>query len=552
MSKFLTKSLYKEVMHCERRAWLMVNAPGVIPTRDPSAIEKEGMHVNDIAAGLFTDVRHVDVLLTDKEKASQTAKWIKEGDVTIAEATFVAGRLSCRVDYLTVNADGSLVINEVKGKAESVRKKRSKNKVTYLAELLPEMIRDVGFQYAVISRCGYEVDKMNLIHIDNGYVRGDELEIEKLFKIEDVTEEVMCFVRDHIDDEIEYALTVIDADKEPPCNPERIIIGTGGCKKCDLFDHCHGHMPAPNIFSISGMFPKRYECYEKGIITFKDLDGAGVLTKKQEVQVKHELSGESIIHKPEIKAFINKKVKYPIYFLDFESYLKAVPEYKGQWPFEQVPTQFSLDIIEHSNADIQHYEYLADENVDPRREIAELLIKHIKTEEGCIVVYHQTFEHGRIKELAELYPDLAAELEPMLEMIVDFEEPFKNRDYYLKEMKGLSTIKLVLPALFPGDPDIDYKSLPGVKKGDQASDMFIKLRDMDPIERAKQRAYMLRYCNLDTLAMIKLYEALLKAVDDSQHNAVREAIGRHVIKLKERYAEEDLALNALTKGLGAA
>jgi len=552
MNKLLTKTLYKETMNCERRAWLMANDPKVIPAREPSAIEMEGIHINDIAAGLFDSVRYVDMSLTELEKAAQTAAWIKEGNITIAEATFIAERLSCRVDYLKVNEDGSLEINEVKGKGQAVRKERSKNKVKYWAELLPEMLRDIGFQQVVLSRCGCNVSKLNLIHVDSEYVMGDKLEIDKLLKVEDVTEEVMSFVRDLIDDEIDYALSVIDADIEPACNPERITKGTEGCKECDLFGHCHGHLPAPNIFNISGAFSKRYECYENGIITFEDLNRAGLLKGRQEEQLRVELSGTPIINEPEIKALMDKHVKYPIYFLDFESYSKAVPEYEGQWPFEQVPTQFSLDIIAHPAADIQHYEHLADENIDPRREIAELLVSLIKPGDGCIVVYSKKFEHGRIKELAGMFPDLARELEAMLEMIVDFEVPFQKRYYYLKEMEGLSTIKLVLPALFPDDPDIDYKSLPGVKKGDQASDMFIKLREMDPVERAKQRAYMLRYCNLDTLAMIKLYEALLKAINDPQHIAISEAIERHVSKLKDRYAEEDKALDALEKDLSVA
>lgn len=544
MRKLLTKTLYKEAMNCERRAWLLTNNPKSVPIKEHSAIEKEGIYVNEIAAGLYDSVRYVDMSLPDSEKAAQTAAWIKEGNVTIAEASFITGRLSCRVDYLKVNSDGSLEINEVKGKAQAVRKERSEKKVKYWAELLPEMLRDIGFQQFVVSECGYDVSKLNLVHIDSEYIRGDKLEIEKLLKVEDVTEEVMCFVRDHVEEEINYAFSVIDGNIQPPCNPERITKGTGGCKECDLFEYCHGDLSCPNIFNISGAFKRRYECYEKGIISFEDLDREKILKGKQQQQVEIELTGAEIINQSKIKAFIDSEVKYPVYFLDFESYMKAVPEYEGQWPFEQVPTQFSLDIIDHPAAEIQHHEYLADEKEDPRREIAELLVSLIKPDDGCIVVYHKTFESGRIKELAGLYPDLEADLTNMLGMIVDFEIPFRDRDYYLKEMHGLSSIKLVLPALFPDDPDIDYKSLPGIKKGDQALDMFIRLRDMDPVERAKQRAYMLRYCNLDTLAMIKLYEALLKAANDPLCMVIAETIARYVGKMKIRYAEEDLILDA--------
>ena len=203
-------------------------------------------------------------------------------------------------------------------------------------------------------------------------------------------------------------------------------------------------------------------------------------------------------------------IYFPLYFLDFETYQNAIPEYDGQWPYEQVPFQYSLHILKEPGAELEHREFLADENRDPRRDIAERLVQDIPMG-SCVTAYNISFERGRLRELAEMFPDLAEHLLDIADHLVDFEVPFKKYYYMIKDMHGMSTIKKVLPALYPDDESLNYQNLPGVKNGGEAMDMFIKLRTMDPEERARQREYMLMYCGLDTYAMVKVYEALLSA-----------------------------------------
>lgn len=50
--------------------------------------------------------------------------------------------------------------------------------------------------------------------------------------------------------------------------------------------------------------------------------------------------------------------------------------------------------------------------------------------------------------------------------------PFRKRDYYIKEIKGLYLIKYVLPALYPDDPELDYSKLSLIHKCDEASNVF--------------------------------------------------------------------------------
>ena len=95
--------------------------------------------------------------------------------------------------------------------------------------------------------------------------------------------------------------------------------------------------------------------------------------------------------------------------------------------------------------------------------------------------------------------------------IKDLMIPFRNREYYNKEMNGSYSIKYVLPALFPNDETLNYKNLELVHNGNEAMNTFKELSNLDgeSLEHAKNR--LLKYCELDTYAMVKIYEKIKEA-----------------------------------------
>ena len=105
-----------------------------------------------------------------------------------------------------------------------------------------------------------------------------------------------------------------------------------------------------------------------------------------------------------------------------------------------------------------------------------------------------------------MYPDLKSELERINSNIIDFLEPFKQRKYYTKEMHGSASIKAVLPALYPNDPELNYQNLPVVHNGEEASKTFLSLKNKSKKEQEEIRHALLLYCELDTYAMVKIWE----------------------------------------------
>ena len=127
----------------------------------------------------------------------------------------------------------------------------------------------------------------------------------------------------------------------------------------------------------------------------------------------------------------------------------------------------------------------------------------------CSLAYNKGFECGRINELAMIYPDLAEHLHNIADNIVDLITPFRAGHYYVPAMGGSFSIKSVLPALFPEDPSLNYHNLDSrVQNGGDAMTIFPQIQHMDPDEAKATRNALLRYCELDTLAMVKVWQKL--------------------------------------------
>ena len=84
--------------------------------------------------------------------------------------------------------------------------------------------------------------------------------------------------------------------------------------------------------------------------------------------------------------------------------------------------------------------------------------------------------------------------------------------YYNRAMGGSFSIKSVLPAIFPNDPELNYHNLEGVHNGSEAMTIFPRIKDMPAEEQKKARHNLLKYCELDTYAMVKVWGELVRVV----------------------------------------
>ena len=324
-----------------------------------------------------------------------------------------------------------------------------------------------------------------------------------MFTIESVYDQVLDFLP-LIPNEVKRLKNVIKSPEVP-----NVDIGNH-CSDpydCDFRGTCWKHIPDYSVFNITRLNKdKKFDLYNQGVITLDDIDlNQTDLNSNQVLQVQSEINGTSHIDKEKIRNFTNE-LNYPLYFLDFETIGPAVPKYNGSRPYQQLVFQYSLHIQETSISELVHREYLADPSQDPRIGFIEQLIQDCGTS-GDILVYNIGFERGKINDLIEVFPEHSNELNGIVNRLKDLMIPFQQKWYYTPEMRGSYSIKSVLPALVP---ELSYSGLE-IKEGCTASNTFLSMINATfkgDIEETRKQ--LLEYCKLDTFAMVKILDKLLK------------------------------------------
>jgi hypothetical protein len=180
-------------------------------------------------------------------------------------------------------------------------------------------------------------------------------------------------------------------------------------------------------------------------------------------------------------------------------------------PYQRIPFHFSLHVQDKKDGELKHFSFLADGTNDPRTKFLKSLKDNLG-DKGSILVYNQGFEKGVLRECTDAFPRFkewyVENIEPR---IMDLWDVFRNFDYYDSKQKGSGSIKAVLPVM----SDLSYKDLENVKNGEEASYQWERITFDSGIwkeEKEKIREDLEKYCELDTLAEVKIVEKLREVV----------------------------------------
>jgi hypothetical protein len=273
---------------------------------------------------------------------------------------------------------------------------------------------------------------------------------------------------------------------------------------CTFMDQCWGHVSSPSVFDLAHLATlKKFELYYQGYLKLDEIPEGYILTVAQQLQIKSTLGQEVHIDTVALRGWLDS-LQYPLLFMDFECFQPAVPLYEGSRAFQQVPFQFSVHRIREQSAEWEHTAFIGDPLPDPRLAFLQALLKAVEGT-GTVLAYNQSFEISRLKDLVIQFPEYKEPVNELIKRIRDLMEPFQQKWYYAPDMHGSYSIKMVLPALVP---DLSYEGM-AIADGQEASYAFESLMYMDDEEKKKKiKEELLQYCNLDTEAMVRVWEVL--------------------------------------------
>jgi Domain of unknown function(DUF2779) len=478
----LSKTRFMSGLQCSKRLWWEVHepdAPELAPASGLQVIFNRGHHVGALArtyvpGGVLIDFPYYQVA----ERVEATAWALAAGVPVIYEASFIADDVFVAVDILERNGDAFTLV-EVKATL-SVKE---------------AYIPDVAIQLHVARRSGLTVERAEVMHLNRECRYPD---LSNLFVRENVTP--------LLEDDLRDAPARIDALRTMLEGPLPDVATGPHCTTpyvCPFIDRCWPPQPEHHISTLRGIRAKKVaRLLDEGYETLLDLPDDFEANGAANRQLQSIRLGTPIIE-PGLGDALTS-LEPPIAFLDFETINPAVPVWPGCRPFDVVPVQFSCHVLD--NGQLTHHAWLADGPDDPREAIARAMIAACAGAR-TVLAYNATFEKQRIRGLIEALPHLERELTALSGSIRDLLAIVRNHVYH-PDFQGSFSIKDVLPALVPGLGYDDLEIQDGALASAALETILLRASTLSAEERETLREQLLRYCEFDTLAMVRLLERL--------------------------------------------
>ncbi|MFZ2522741.1 MAG: DUF2779 domain-containing protein [Minisyncoccia bacterium] len=525
----ITKSDYVLWRECPHNAWVKKWKPEIYNKSPLSEFEKHlieaGNMVEEEARKRFPD--GILIQSRGEESLHKTEELLKANSKILFQSSFSDGKLFAAVDILKQGEKGELYIYEVKAsnsskleesedeesddKGDSIVDFRDAKAVEkYKKELLKDHhLYDLAFQVYLARKTGYKVSGAYLVRLNREYVRAGEIDLEKLFVIEDVGKYV-DEVLPKVEEEIKILVQLLESEKEPsgPC----CCIYKGRSKHCTTFSFHNKNIPQYGIHDltrIGNSKRKLFELVDSSVYDILDIPDSFELSKKMQKQVDVHKRGKAEIDHEAIRTEL-ETLQFPLYFLDYESFNPAIPRFSGYKPYQQIPFQFSLHRLDSPDSDLVHEEFLYTETKDPSPLFVEALKKVIgKT--GSILVWYKPFEESHVnKRLAFRMPEHKEFIENINSRMFDLMTIFSKQLHIHPDFHGSASIKKVLPVLCP---QLSYKEL-DIGNGSEAMNTWNRLvtNETEDSDKAETEKAMLEYCCLDTYAMYAIWKHLKEII----------------------------------------
>ncbi len=497
MFKNLSKTDYILYRECPKNSWMKIHKTELYFSSPISEFEKHiietGNEVELVARGLFPN----GILIEGRDVDAQnlTLQHIESKKSTLFQPIFVKDGFLAAVDILTYDKEkDGYCIYEVKASSEVDKKVH---------------IYDLAFQVALLRKYGLNIVGSYIICLNKDYVRKGELDIQKLFCVQDIAIEISD-IYDEVEVQMIEAQKYLSESTEPKgyC----CCIYKGRSNHCSTFFSSNPHVPEYSIHDIAriGSSKKKLaELVDSNIFHISEIPAHIELSEIQKNQVEAHILDQVLIQKEKISLEL-QKLQYPLYFVDYETFPSAIPLFDGFSPYQQIPFQYSLYVLESPMSDLKHCEFLHIESGDPSKPFFKSIEKNIGNV-GSVIVWNKQFECMINRELAQRIPESKVLMESINIRIFDLMEIFSKQLYVHKDFKGSSSIKKILPVLVP---ELSYKNL-AIQDGGGASKSWHSIMSgtLNKDESLKIAEALKTYCKLDTYAMYAIWKKLVSVIE---------------------------------------
>ncbi|MBR5535813.1 MAG: DUF2779 domain-containing protein [Clostridia bacterium] len=465
----VTQLNFSKFNGCSRQAYLTIRDKNYKSLKDKYNMSSRLRDIQDDMLSSFPD--GIWVYGDVKRAAADTRAIIEKGEEVIYNAAFISGGASARCDVI-MKENGAYDIYAVRPTSRYTR-----------------WIDEVLYSKIIMEKAGVKTGNCYVCAIDREGTR------EKTLSVINVNNPRR---ERKLEERLKNILKNISLENIP--RPHL----TKQCGSCPYLEGCFAK-EENSIFTLKAIpFTKKMSLYQKGITKVEEYAKMPDCDERARREIMVRSTDEDVYSKEDIRAFLNT-LHYPLGFLDFETMEVFKPTDKILSPMDTVITQFSYHVIESEGAEAVHYEFIGDGVHYCEKQAAKELIGCIG-EDHCVLMYSD-YEKVCIERLIKRFPKFKKKLEAIVENLVDLEKPFANKFLVNRAMEGKSSLKKVLPALYPDCPSLDYSRM-AIKNGQQAESVYARLGKMTKEEREAAMRDLKEYCALDTLAMIKLWEKL--------------------------------------------
>ena len=528
--KLLTKTDFILHRECPKNVWIKWHMPEEYKKFPISEFEQSlavmGNEVEILARGMFPD----GYLVEKRSEGAQelTMKLMGEHTPIIFQAVFGTDKYLAATDVLKWNKEANaydlyeIKMSSTEGESDiedlPTQTGGKEPKVNKKKELQYEY--DLAFQTNVAQLCGVNFNKKYLVRLNKKYKRVGDLDFTKLFEYTDKTEILNDIFLSVALTEMNSAFEYLSAEETPigRC----FCYYKGRSSHCTTFSISNPDVPEYSVHDLNRIGNSKKllgELLNEGILKIDDVPEEMVKPKKAKKgeddkkpiklnQVRAYKTKQPIIDIEAIKIELNS-LKFPLYFLDYETYPTAIPPFSGYHPYQHIVFQYSLHILKSKDSELEHRECLILEG-DPAQKIVDSLIKDIG-ETGSIISWSKKFENSRNKELAELVPEHAEFLHNVIKRTYDLMDIVSKQYYVHHGFKGSSSIKKIQPVIAP---DFSYKEL-DVQNGGDAIEAYrqISSGELIGVALTDKKKQMLKYCEYDTKIMYIIWKFFVDLVE---------------------------------------